>query len=85
MGHTMVTKFFLFQISLKIIDRNQKPMLSGLRKSEFQNFSSNDIILVSVRSQLFRHIFEIYLTRTYIYTYTKDFLKLQNLADWIKL
>ena len=26
---------FLFQISMKIIDWNQKPMLSGLRKTEF--------------------------------------------------
>ena len=67
MGQTMVTKNFLFQISLKIIDRNQKPMLSGLRKSEFQNFPSNELDLVSVRSQLFRHIFEIYLTRTYLF------------------
>ena len=32
-----------------------------------QNFTSNDIILVSVWSQLFRNIFDIYLTRSYLF------------------
>ena len=34
-GHGNQKKFFFFPISLIIIDRNQKPMLSGIRKSEF--------------------------------------------------
>ena len=63
-----VDQNFLFQFSLKIIDKKQRRMLSDLWKQNFFSIEpSFCTILDMAKIQLFWHIFVIYLTKSSLF------------------